>query len=186
MKFLALHGSLRAKGNSAAVLKWVAEELEEMGHELIVEKIRADYKGCQACYHCKQYPDEPACKVDNDIYDKMIDADAIIFATPLHCWSFSSNLKGVIDRSLCLVADFNTEKHRSLVHGKNFGLIVTGAGPIENNMELTSTLFKRYLMWVKGVDAAELLVPGCSEPEDLKPEIKEQTKEFAVKMAGQD
>jgi len=184
MKILALHGSQRNKGNSATILNWVREELEAMGHKVEIEHVRPDYKGCQACYNCKKYPDEPACAVDNDIYYKMIDADAIIFATPLHCWSFSAPLKGVIDRSLCLVADFMSPKHRSLVEGKNFGLIVTSAGPIKNNTELTTTLFERYLVWIKGVNAAELLVPFCSEPENLDPGIKEKAKEFAAKMTG--
>ena len=133
MKIVAILGSPKKNGNTARVLSMFEEKVGDK-HE--VERIHiTGYKvgGCLGCYKCREKKDEPGCVQKDDalaIFDKMIQADAIVYASPLYCWSFSSQLKPLIDRHVCLVSGYGTPDHDSLISGKPAALLVTCAGPI--------------------------------------------------------
>ena len=93
MKIIAILGSPRKKGNTAKVLSMFDNKIGT-DHEVEIVNI-TEYKisGCLGCYKCKEKTDEPGCIQNDDaaiIFDKLIQADAIIYATPLYCWSFTS------------------------------------------------------------------------------------------------
>jgi multimeric flavodoxin WrbA len=186
MKILALLGSPQKKGNTAQVLEWILDELEDMGHKTetaFLEKY--DIKGCKGCYKCQRNPDEPACVQKDDaekVFKKMIKADAIIWATPLYCWTFTAQMKAVIDRSLCLVSGYMTDKHKTLVQDKPYGLLVTSLGPIENNLDLVPINMRRIANWHRTSVDAELLVPFCVDPDKIAPEYREHAKAFANRL----
>ena len=132
MKILTILGSPRKKGNTDKVLTMFEDNVAE-NHD--VERINiTQYKvgGCLGCYTCKEKKDEPGCVQEDDaltILDKMIQADAIVYATPLYCWSFTSQIKPLIDRHFCLVSGEGTPDYDSLIAGKPAALLVTCAGP---------------------------------------------------------
>ena len=139
MKIITLQGSPRKKGNTATVLSWVEQELIALDHE--VESIflsTKNLKGCLACGKCKEKPDTVGCIQKDDIpeiLEKMIQAELVIFASPLYFWGVSAQLKTVIDRTYSLYVDYHQPGHTSLVDGQRQALLVTGAGPYENNAE---------------------------------------------------
>ncbi len=144
MKILAILGSPKKSGNTAKVLSMFEEKV---GPDHEVERIHiTQYKvgGCLGCYQCHEKRDEPGCVQKDDallIFDKMIKADAIVYASPLYCWSFTSQLKPLIDRHVCLVTDFGTPDHDSFISGKPTALLVTCAGPIEGNCDAIRSIF---------------------------------------------
>ncbi|OQY43177.1 MAG: NADPH-dependent FMN reductase, partial [Desulfobacteraceae bacterium 4572_87] len=111
MKILTLLGSPKISGNTATVLS-MFEENVKTEHE--VERIHiTQHKvgGCLGCMKCQAKKDAPGCVQKDDaltIFDKMIHADAIVYASPLYCWSFSSQIKPLIDRHVCLVSGYGT------------------------------------------------------------------------------
>ena len=87
MKIITILGSPRIKGNTAKVLSMFEDNVEKK-HE--VERINTNqYKvgGCLGCYKCKEKESEPGCVQNDDaliIFEKMIQADAIVYASPLY------------------------------------------------------------------------------------------------------
>jgi len=188
MKIVALQGSPRKKGNTAKVLSWVEEELVAMGHD--VESIflnTKNLKGCLACGKCKEKPDSVGCIQKDDIpeiLEKMTSAELVIFASPLYFWGLSAQLKTVIDRTYSLYVDYHQPGHASLVDGQRQALLVTGAGPFENNAEAAFTAFGRMQKPHKTVNAGELFIGSCSTPDKLDDQIKDKAVAFAHKIIG--
>jgi len=183
MKIVSLFGSPRKKGNTAKVLSWVEEELREKGHE-VDRVIITDYNvnGCLGCYACQENPEEPACVQKDDavkIFYRMIEADGIIYASPLYCWGFTSQIKPLIDRHLCLTTGYGTDKWKSLIEGKRSGLIVTCAGPEEGNTDPIKGVYKGLMNFTKCHIAGMLIVPFTTTPEELPEETKQKAIEFA-------
>lgn len=188
MNILTLQGSPRKKGNTAKVLSWVEEALIAMDHD--VESIflnTKNLKGCLACGKCKETPDRVGCIQKDDIpeiLERMTRAEALIFASPLYFWGVSAQLKTVIDRTYSLYVDYHQPGHASLVDGQRQALLVTGAGPYENNAEAAFTAFGRIQSPHKAINAGELFIGGCSTPDKLDGSIKEKAVAFAHKIIG--
>jgi multimeric flavodoxin WrbA len=182
MKVLMILGSPRKKGNTAAVLG-MFEKIIGKDHE--VERINitdVDVKGCRGCYACQKTPDEPGCVQKDDaasIFERIMDADAVVYGTPLYCWSFTAQLKALLDRHLCLVTGYLTPDHKSLVDGKKVALLVTCMGPIEQNADLIPGIFDRMMAFLKGDVAGKYILPGCTTPDELG----DQAAEIANKIA---
>ncbi len=188
MKVIALQGSPRKKGNTAKVLAWVEEELTANGHDVETIYLTAKtVKGCLACGKCKEIPDAVGCVQKDDgleILEKMTQADVCIFASPLYFWGVSAQLKSVIDRTYSFYVDAHQPGHASLVDGQRQALLMTGAGPEENNAEGAITAFGRMQAYHKAINAGELFVGKCTTPADMDDSIKEQAVAFAKKIIG--
>jgi multimeric flavodoxin WrbA len=188
MKIITLQGSPRKKGNTAKVLSWIEEALIALGHD--VESIFLNTKnlnGCLACGKCKEKPDTVGCIQKDDIpeiLEKMTRAELVIFASPLYFWGVSAQLKTVIDRTYSLYVDYHQPGHASLVDGQRQALLVTGAGPYENNAEAAFTAFGRLQNPHKAINAGTLFVGSCSTPDQLDNSIKDKAAAFAHKIIG--
>ncbi|HCY84196.1 MAG TPA: NADPH-dependent FMN reductase [Desulfobacteraceae bacterium] len=188
MKVICLQGSARKKGNTAHVLGWVEEELTRLGHE--VENIYLGNKnlnGCRGCAACKNKPDEVGCTQKDDIPEilgKMVNAQAVVFASPLYFWGVTAQLKAIIDRSYSLYTRYHEPNHASLVEGQRQALLVTGGGGWDNNAAEAFTAFSRIQKPHKAVLAGELYVGGCTTPAALGETEKGRAVEFAHKIIG--
>ena len=188
MKVIALQGSPRKKGNTAKVLGWVEDDLRSMGHE--VESIylnSKNIKGCLACAKCKEEPQKIGCVQKDDaleIFEKILDAQLVIFASPLYFWGFTAQIKALIDRTYCLYTRFHEPDHASLVDGQRQALLVTGAGPYENNAEGVFTAFERMQKPHKAVKAGELFIGMCTTADQMNESIKGKASEFARKIVS--
>ena len=186
MNIAALQGSARKNGNTAKVLGWIHNELESSGHS--VDNIylsSKDLNGCLACKKCKEKTDEIACVRDDDvipILEKVLDSDLVIYASPIYFWGFSAQIKNVIDRTYSLYANYHQPGHVSLLEGKRTALLVTGAGPYENNVEGMIDGFRRMQRPHKSINAGELYIGRCTTPDSLNESIRQQCIEFAGKL----
>jgi len=106
-KILVLQGSPRKKGNSIALAEQIIKGAESAGAE--VEKIflhGKDISPCQACYAC-QKKDSKGCAIDDDmqpIYQKLVDADCWVIASPVYWFTMSGQTKLFMDRCFALPA----------------------------------------------------------------------------------
>ncbi len=188
MKVLSLFGGPRKRGNTAAVLGWVEEELRNTGHS--VERVDvADLSigGCTGCWACAKVSDAPGCVIEDDaqpIFERMMAADAILFASPLYMWGFAGQIKPLLDRCVCLVKDYGGPNYNSLIGEKRSGLIVSCMGPIENNADLVRGIYKRFADYEQLAPVGNLIVPNCTEPDQLPGAVKEQAKAFAQKLGA--
>ena len=110
MKVLTLLGSPRKTGNTATVLARF-EKLISRAHRVHrVTIIEHEIRGCLGCAACQAKPDEPGCVQKDDcvsILNQIIESDLVIYATPLYCWCFSSQMKALLDRHYCLVTEYS-------------------------------------------------------------------------------
>lgn len=188
MKVFCVLGSPRKKGNTAKVLGWAEEELRTRGHE--IEHINiTDYniEGCIGCYKCQVNPDQLECSHNDqgvEIFGRMKDAGAIIYATPLYCWGFTAQIKPFIDRHLCLATGYgDLLTHKSHIENKRAALLVTAAGETgEGNTDLIEEVFNRLMGFTKSRVLAKLIVPLCTEPGALGNEQKEMAHAFAEEI----
>jgi len=103
MKVVAFNGSARKDGNTAILIRYVFEELEKEGIRTeLVQLAGETIHGCRACYGCFKTKNK-TCVFNDDIANrciqKMLDADAIILASPVYFANMSSELKALIDRA---------------------------------------------------------------------------------------
>ncbi|MCI5162004.1 MAG: flavodoxin family protein [Candidatus Electrothrix sp. AX5] len=103
MYALAVNGSPRKGGNTVALLKEVLGELDNEGWETELIKVGGtDIRGCLACNGCfKNQDNQCVQKKDafNEIYSKMIKADAIILGSPVYFAAVGADLKAFIERA---------------------------------------------------------------------------------------
>ena len=99
-KVLAVNGSPRHDGNTAHMLGIVLDVCKSAGFETeIYQAGGRTVKGCVACGVCKKTPGR--CANDdwvNEVYEKMVEADAIILGSPTYFSDLTPETKAVIDR----------------------------------------------------------------------------------------
>jgi len=188
MKIVALQGSPRTESNTAKILSWMMEELQSLGHK--VEIIRLAIKninGCLACGKCKEEPLRVGCIQKDDapeILEKMVDADLVIFASPLYFWGVTAQMKALIDRTYSLYVNYHQPNHASLVEGQRQVLLMTGGGGYDNNAEAAFTAFGRLQNPHMTANAGELFIGACSTPENLDDAVYEKAVSFARKIVS--
>ncbi|TVM35192.1 flavodoxin family protein [Oceanidesulfovibrio marinus] len=188
MKIVTLLGSAKKKGNTATVLGWTEDELRALGHEVErVELANANISGCMGCAKCRKHPDEIACVQNDDansILAKMIAADAVLFASPLYFWSFTAQMKLLIDRTYALVANYLQPNQISLMQDKRIGLIATGGSTYEDNAEAMFTTFDRLAGFLMAEKAGELYAQCQSHPSRVPANVEEKAKELARSLTA--
>lgn len=186
---LTISGGSPQNRNLQRVLSWVEDELRTSGHH--VEHINLTTKtvrGCEGCGQC-QAPDAVTGCIQRDdvqsIIDKLAACDATIYASPLYCWGFSSQLKALIDRCHHMFGRHNgAPEHASYIHLKRQALIVTTSDLFDNNVEPLLTVFNRMTDRYQAQSAGVLFVCNCGAPDALGEDIKAQSIKFAKNLFG--
>jgi len=171
MDILTLLASPHSDGNTAAILGWVEGALRDGRHTTSrIDLTNLQIAACRACYACAGSADTPGCVVMDDaqgVFEKMLVADAILFATPLYMWSYAGQLKPLMDRTLCLAREYGTQGHRSFVEGKPTALLVACGGGVEDNADAIQIIFPRLADYLKLDDRGVWIFPNCTEPKRL-------------------
>ena len=171
MKVTTILGSPKKNGNTATVLGRF-EALIAPQHE--VERVNVtDYQvgGCLGCQACQRVLDEPGCAQKDDaeaLLKRLMAADAVVYATPLYDWSFTAQIKALLDRHYAMVkwaADGSVAS--ALLKGKPVALLVTCAGPVEGNTDLVQTTFDRTANYLQAKTVGKYVVPFCTAPQQL-------------------
>lgn len=107
MKIIGIYGSPRLKGNSAQLLDTLLQETE--AHGAAIQKYHLNtltIKGCQACYCCRQHGSEGMCALKDDmrpILEDVLDAHAVVLASPVYMWQMTAQAKLFTDRLMPLL-----------------------------------------------------------------------------------
>src|ERR1039457_2440169 len=109
-KVVALNGSARKGGNTAILLRYVLQELEQEGIETeLIELSGAKIPGCRACRKCAARKDRRCSQtgdMGNVYIEKMEAADGILLGSPTYVADISPEIKALMDRA-CLVSKAN-------------------------------------------------------------------------------
>ena len=183
MKIVTILGSPKMEGNTAGALE-LFEKAVEGTHEIDrVNLPELEVMGCQGCYACQQYPNEPSCVTRDDGVDvlkKIAGADAVVYASPLYMWGFPSKLHGLLERHLSLVTGYMSPNFVSLMEGKKIAYLVTCGGPVDHNTEQVQGVMDNMAGYSKASLVGKYIVAGATVPE----EIEDKAKDVVGKMAA--
>jgi len=105
VKVLGISTSPRIKGNSDLLLRQALAGAESAGAH--VEYVHLSDYNVGPCIECNSCYTTGSCKVEDDyqrLLEKLLDADRLIFATPIFFMSVCAQAKMLIDRGQCLWA----------------------------------------------------------------------------------
>jgi multimeric flavodoxin WrbA len=152
IKVVAFNGSARKGGNTAILLKYVLNELENEGIETeLVEMSGAKIHGCVACRECSRRKDHRCGQtgdMGNAYIEKMEQADGVLLGSPTYVADVSPEIKALMDRA-CLVSKANGGMFRHKVGAALVAVRRAGA------MHAFDTLNHFFLI-------SEMIVPGSS------------------------
>ncbi len=171
MHILTILGSARRHGNTDTVLRSFENQIPAIHTHERIDLIKYKINGCLGCGVCQKDFDQPGCRQKDDvlaIFERLFTADLIVYATPLYCWDFSSQLKSLMDRHYCLMKWRFPGGKRSLLEGRRAALLVTCGDPVENNADIIQTIFRRQMDCLDCTVAGIFILPECpSTPHSL-------------------
>ena len=122
-KVVIIKGSPREAGNTALLAGQVTEGARAAGAQVDTFYLHGmQIAPCDACDACHAEP-YSGCIVDDDmqlIYPKLLDADAIVIASPVYWFTLSAQTKLFMDRCYALV-----DADGYLLKGKKIGIVMT-------------------------------------------------------------
>ncbi len=162
MKILGILGSPRVGGNSDVLLSQALAGAKEQG--ATVEKIILDRKHIAGCKDCKKCNKKGVCVLKDDmaaIQEKILEAYAIVHASPVYFWAMTAQMKAYLDR-WCVFFDAEWRWQKEFypkMRGKRIGLITvcgdtnphTG-DPIIHSFKNTVDMTK--MTWLGAVQAS--------------------------------
>lgn len=163
-QILIIKGSPRKNGNTSAMADAFAKGVSENGNTItevvLKDKIIGDCMGCGVCQRnggiCFQRDDM------TEIYDAMKRADAIVLASPVYFYTWTSLMKRMIDRTFAV---------ELILEKKKFYLLSAGAAPEEKYMQTMIDSFRQYISCFRAggnEDGGILFAYGTNGPSDVK------------------
>jgi NAD(P)H-dependent FMN reductase len=162
MKLVILNGSPRIKGCTAHLLESFERGLARAGHSWKrFDLARMDLHPCKACYYCEEHNGR-CVQADAmpQILEALLQADGIVFATPLYYFGMSAQIKTCIDRFYSIDAVLRTKAMKAI-------LISPAADEHPIVAEGLLTHYRKLCHYLNLEDVGQLLALGISEPEDL-------------------
>ena len=102
-KILIILGGGRKKGNTAQLVDAFMKGAMEAGHATeLISLNQLQVNGCIGCNACRY--GKPCVQKDdfNFLVPKILEADLLVFASPLYFWTISSKIKAFIERFYCI------------------------------------------------------------------------------------
>lgn len=161
-KIVVLAGSPRKNGNTDLLVKAF---VDGAGIKNDVEVVSvADYKvnpciGCNSCFSRESHQ----CFQKDDmalIYEKLMEADVIVAASPVYFYGISAQLKAIIDRLHTPI--------RNEFRVKKLALLLVGAATLPELFDAIKVQYQLILNFFQLEDAGMVLVRGVKDIGDIK------------------
>ena len=147
-KLLAFVGSPRKGGNTDVIVDQAMDAFRKAGGE--AEKVPLNslqIKPCQGCFACMPGNGLDSVCIQQDdmteLYRKMLDADAFLWATPIYMWSPTAQMKLFLDR-LFPFGNYQKTRWRCALNGKPVGIVIVYAehDPLDSGVFQTRDIMK--------------------------------------------
>lgn len=155
MNILVIESSPHKKGSSNLLAEHFIEGAEEAGHQVTVfDAARASLHPCLGCDACGM--SGPCCLKDDmpGLREQILQADMLVFVTPLYYFGMSTQLKTVIDRFYSFNGTL-TEKRVKTV------LIVAAWDSKEWTMKDIQSHYETLCRYLDFQDQGQILGTGC-------------------------
>jgi len=149
MKVMAFNGSPRKTWNTATLLEKALEGAASKGAETeLIHLYDLNYKGCISCFACKTKDGKSygRCAVKDDltpIFEKVLDAQALIFGSPVYLGTSTGQMRSFMERLVFPFLTY-TDPPGTLFPGKSRPVLFTPWVPLKRcqkrwGLTITST-----------------------------------------------
>jgi multimeric flavodoxin WrbA len=147
MKTLVVEASPNREGSSITIARSFMKGLRDGGETQIRELFLndMDVRPCLGCWKCLEMS-EPGCVIDDemsDVYPQLVEADIILFATPIYWWHIAGQMKVFLDRMEGALAGDGLNN----LSGKALVLILTHLVEDPDGVELAIRMFRSIAGW---------------------------------------
>lgn len=187
MKIVGINGSPRLGGNADILLDKALEGARSIGAE--TEKIVLNTLKITPCQECENLKDDGSCIIEDDmqdLYRKILEADAIIVASPVFFGSVTAQTKIMIDRFQCLWRARFVLKKNTVKKEKVGAFISVEASNREDFFVNARSIVKNFFAVVDANYQEEILCRGVDEKGKVleRPDCLEKVFELGVKVAS--
>ena len=158
MKIVILQGSPNINGSTSLLVESFTRGAKEAGHE--IQRYDVAHMNINPCTGCVACGFEGRCvqKDDNKIIRKaVLEADMVVFATPLYYFGMSAQLKAVVDR-FCA---YNSSLHAKYMKS---ALLAAAWNSDAWTFEALETHYKTLVRYCSFSDQGIILGCGCGTP----------------------
>lgn len=163
-KIVIITGSPRKNGNSFAMTEAFIQAAEAKGHSITrFDAAFQEVGGCRACETC--FSKGSACSFDDDfncIAPAILEADAVVFSTPVYWYTLPGQIKNVIDKmfSFCVAGKD--------IAGKTCALIACCEEKDPTVLDGVRVPIERSATLLKWDMAGTVLIPGVLNAGDIE------------------
>lgn len=163
MKVLVLTGSPHKNGTSSLLVDEFIRGAKESGNEVSrFDAVFEDIHPCIGCGKCG-YGKNPCVFTDgiNKLSPLLLEADRVVFVSPVYSWGLTAQLKAVIDRAFMLNAFYIRKNKKAM-------LMVTCASGEEWITDPIEAHYNNILKYMEWEDAGRILARGCVTRPDIE------------------
>ena len=158
MKIIVLEGSPNQHGSSNMLADNFIRGAEEAGHTVkVIDAAHADIHPCIGCIHCGY---EGPCVQKDDVEkfrQDILEADMMVFVTPLYYYGMSAQLKILIDRFCAFNSSIQRKRMKSA--------LLTAAWNSDGwTFEALEAHYKTLVRYLAFEDRGMVLGGGCGTP----------------------
>jgi len=153
-------GSPRENGNTHILVSKILEGAQKGGAETEIVLLGSlnikECDGCAACWKGRHCPKDDDM---NELYQKIIESDILVFGTPVYWYGPTAIMKAFLDRFVY----FNCPENRVKIKGKSAAIAVPFE---EDNIEAASLvvkLFEKSFEYLEMRFAGKIIVPAVGE-----------------------
>lgn len=158
MKIVVLMGSPNPQGSTSILVEQFRRGAEESGHAVeVIDVCRAEIHPCVGCVRCGY---EGPCVQKDDVETirrKLLDADMVVFATPLYYYGMTAQLKTVVDRFCAYNSSLNSRRLKS-------ALLTVAWNADDWTFEALTAHYKTLVRYINFEDKGMVLGYGCGTP----------------------
>lgn len=180
-QILVLEGSPR-EGNTSTVTDWVLAGMGRGNKVTRVKLCELSIQPCQECFTCMKTKGGAGCAQEDDmveLYDKMVDADLVLWTSPIFCWNVTGQTKMALDRCFALLTG------EDLLKGSKWALVLTAGGDAFDGADLAVAMFSRLSRFGGIKYLGQHVVAPCPDGAKLRKSavLKQKAKEFGKELA---
>ena len=158
MNILVIESSPHKHGSSNLLADQFIKGAEESGHQVTVfDAARADLHPCLGCDFCGM--NGPCSQKDDGekLKKQILDADMMVFVTPLYYYGMSAQLKMLVDR-FCAINSSITRKHMKSA------LLAAAWNADSWTFEALEAHYRTLVRYLQMDDQGMVLGKGCGTP----------------------
>ena len=158
MKILVLEGSPNKKGSTHLLADCFRQGAQEAGHTVqMLDIAHANIHPCTGCIHCG-YQGPCVQKDDMEtIRAEILDADMLVFATPLYYYGMSAQLKTLVDRFCAFNSSLQNKRMKS-------ALLTVAWNSDDWTFDALVSHYKALVRYLHFQDMGMVLGYGCGTP----------------------